>query len=100
MPEAVISSDHPALPGHFPGQPVVPGVVILSEVFATVHRAHPEVVIEGIRQAKFLAQLGPDQAFDIELDESTGDSLKFVCRSGATILVQGRLRIASTGASE
>ena len=28
----VIRADHPSLPGHFPGAPLVPGVVILDEV--------------------------------------------------------------------
>ena len=29
-----IAADHPCLPGHFPGQPVVPGVVVLDRVLA------------------------------------------------------------------
>ena len=31
-----IAADHPSLPGHFPGAPVVPGVVILDEVLAAI----------------------------------------------------------------
>lgn len=29
-----IAADHPCLPGHFPGRPVVPGVVVLDRVLA------------------------------------------------------------------
>ena len=36
----VIESDHPALPGHFPGRPVVPGVVVLDRVLAAIESAH------------------------------------------------------------
>ena len=32
---AVVPGDHPALPGHFPGHPIVPGVVLLELVEAS-----------------------------------------------------------------
>ena len=31
-----IPADHPSLPGHFPGQPIVPGVVVLERVLEAV----------------------------------------------------------------
>lgn len=35
-PDLVIPPDHPALPGHFPGNPLVPGVLILAHVLAAL----------------------------------------------------------------
>lgn len=95
MPEVTIPPEHPALPGHFPGQPVVPAVVILSEVIGAVRRSHPGLVVSGIRKAKFLARLAPDQAFEIDLGAPAADSVKFACRTGDTVLVQGRLELAA-----
>lgn len=41
----VVPHDHPCLPGHFPGRPVVPGVVVLDHVLQAVEacmvRARP-----------------------------------------------------------
>lgn len=99
MPEVVIGSDHPALPGHFPGRPVIPAALILSRVMATARRTWPDVRITGIRKAKFLQPVGPDEPFRIDLDTPTGDSLKFVCRTADTVLVQGRLTLGQGSAN-
>ena len=34
-----IDADHPSLPGHFPGRPLVPGVVVLEQVLRAVEAA-------------------------------------------------------------
>ncbi|WP_018873685.1 hypothetical protein [Thioalkalivibrio sp. ALJ16] len=62
-----IGADHPALPGHFPGHPVVPGVVVLDQV-AAVAQAHGLGSINALPQVKFLAPLAPETDFRVEID--------------------------------
>ncbi len=62
-----IGADHPSLTGHFPGHPVVPGVIVLDQV-AAVARAHGLGPVAAFPQVKFLAPLGPETAFRIEID--------------------------------
>lgn len=58
----VISADHPSLPGHFPGQPVVPGVVLLERLIEIAQGiVGAPLRVTGIPQVKFLAPLLPDE---------------------------------------
>jgi 3-hydroxymyristoyl/3-hydroxydecanoyl-(acyl carrier protein) dehydratases len=63
----LIHANHPSLPGHFPGAPLVPGVVILDEVIAALAEWRQNSQLNGIRMVKFLAPLQPEQAFTISL---------------------------------
>ena len=67
MSEFAISADHPCLPGHFPGQPVVPGVVVLDHVLAAIEAQHGALGPLRIPQVKFLQPLLPQQSARIEL---------------------------------
>ena len=42
MLEFVIDPGHPCLPGHFPGRPVVPGVVVLDRVVEAIEQGYPQ----------------------------------------------------------
>ena len=55
-----IAADHPAIAGHFPGNPLVPGVVLLDEAIALIERARG-VTFGTLRlaSAKFLLPVKP-----------------------------------------
>jgi len=62
----VVMADHPCLPGHFPGQPVVPGVVLLDRVAGCLERGgHGR--LGRISAVKFLAPMLPGEVAELHL---------------------------------
>ncbi|MFO1154431.1 MAG: hypothetical protein U1E42_12335 [Rhodospirillales bacterium] len=89
--ESVVAGDHPAIAGHFPGEPIIPGVVLLECVVMAVERAFGTGRLTAIPLVKFLAPLRPDERFQIMLGQSEEGAIAFECRRGTTILARGRL---------
>ena len=91
-----IPTDHPSLPGHFPGAPIVPGVVVLDEVLSVVAEWRKGSTLSGIRFVKFLAPIQPGQSFTIALKAvENGNEIDFCCRMDGRVVVEGRLEIGS-----
>ncbi len=67
LPAFAIPADHPCLPGHFPGQPVVPGVVVLERVLMAIEAQHGALGPLRMPQVKFQQPLLPEQTARIEL---------------------------------
>lgn len=87
-----IPSDHPSLPGHFPGRPVVPGVVVLERVLEAIEATHGPLRALRLPQVKFTQPLLPDEIADIVI---TGDAPRWrfrVCR-GETMLASGEVAL-------
>lgn len=68
-----IDATHPALPGHFPGRPVVPGVLILDRVLDAIATTHGPLGPLRLPQTKFLQPLLPGETARIELDALASD---------------------------
>ncbi len=91
-----IDADHPSLAGHFPGRPVVPGVVILDAVHAAAApRAGSNFVLRHMPQVKFLQPLLPGQLAKIMLDEAVpveaGRRLRFRVLIEDDVIATGEL---------
>ncbi|WP_317930861.1 hypothetical protein [Halioxenophilus sp. WMMB6] len=91
----VINADHPALPGHFPGQPVVPGVVILAKVCARLLQVHPDIATSGVRKLKFTRQLQAGESFTVNFAAIKNGGIRFKCLMAAddSLLAEGHLEI-------
>jgi 3-hydroxymyristoyl/3-hydroxydecanoyl-(acyl carrier protein) dehydratase len=75
------SEDHPALPGHFPGRPILPGVVLLDHVMLAAgefldQRDGGEWRIVQAPTVKFLRPLSPAEAVEMVF-EGPAEKLRF-----------------------
>ena len=92
-----VSPSHPALPFHFPGNPIVPGVWLLSLIEATVReRFGPGISVRGVPEASFRAALRPDESFRIELDRVATDRVAFAVESEGARIADGAFIVHET----
>lgn len=84
-----IAPAHPAMAGHFPGSPIVPGVLLLDTVLtcAEVWLGHP-VQPTGLPTVKFLTSLLPDEEAVVALRLTTAN-LTFTISRGELAIAQG-----------
>jgi 3-hydroxymyristoyl/3-hydroxydecanoyl-(acyl carrier protein) dehydratase len=88
-----IGADHPTLPGHFPGAPLVPGVVLLDRVLSSAEQwlGHP-LVLKSLPQAKFIAPLLPEQRAVLRL-QLRNSELRFTIAADDATIAQGVMQI-------
>ena len=108
LSEVSVPTDHPAFAGHFPSRPLLPGVVLLSEVMEALER-HPALKHAlghepTIEVAKFMSPVGPGESLRIVLSAcsptlpraSAGEApatcrVDFTVSCGARTIAKGRL---------
>ncbi|MEN8261448.1 MAG: hydroxymyristoyl-ACP dehydratase [Pseudomonadota bacterium] len=89
----VVPGTHPSLKGHFPGDPIVPGVVLLDQVLNVLGQWIPGCKVVGLNQTKFLLPLRPDEQFTVVLTRLKSERIKFECHLNGRKLAAGLLTL-------
>ena len=88
----VVPADHPAFPGHFPGRPIVPGVVLLDQAILFAESLLGKQVDRWqIGNAKFLSPVGPAETLVFSLQATPRGAIAFTVKSGARDVASGSL---------
>ena len=93
--ELRIAADHPSLPGHFPGRPIVPGVVLLDQAIAAAESwLEQPLRIASLQQAKFTRPLLPTETATLALTLKDRE-LRFEIQHADERIAQGMFRLAA-----
>lgn len=87
-----VPSTHPSLPGHFPGHPLVPGVVLLTAV-ADALRQWRNMRLVRVIDVKFSAPLLPEEAAELTLSGAES-RIRFDIRRDGQTLARGSVEAA------
>jgi len=84
--------DHPAFAGHFPGRPIVPGVVLLDRALSLV-AATLDCPVAGysIANAKFLSPVGPGETLQFSWQATSTGAIRFDITSAGRAVATGLL---------
>jgi len=87
-----IPADHPAYAGHFPGQPILPGVVLLdAALHALAARQGMQDTAWQLKSAKFHGPVQPGDALTLHYAEAPAGGFRFEIRCGDRGVASGSM---------
>jgi len=90
--DLTIAADHPSFAGHFPGAPVLPGVVLLDEAIRALElAAGGEPRCWRVGAVKFLRAVGPGEPLTLAREQLAGGTIRFTILSGEQTVATGAL---------
>ncbi len=88
-----IPADHPAYQGHFPGNPILPGVVLLDAALTAVAIARVASVVGWqVLTAKFHSIVRPGDALMLDHEALSNGTVRFVIRNRDHLVASGMLK--------
>lgn len=91
-----VAADHPAYAGHFPGHPILPGVVLLdAALHALAGQLGRPAATGQLKSAKFLSPVAPGEALSLHVVESPAGGFRFDIRCGERAVANGAVAFAA-----
>ncbi|HLO64234.1 MAG TPA: hypothetical protein VK165_14855 [Azonexus sp.] len=88
----VVPADHPAFPGHFPGHPIVPGVVLLDRaILCAEEMLGRRGLAWQVGNAKFFSPVAPEEALTFLLTQKPSGAIAFTVRASEREVAAGSL---------
>jgi 3-hydroxymyristoyl/3-hydroxydecanoyl-(acyl carrier protein) dehydratase len=88
-----LAHDHPAYAGHFPGMPIMPGVVLLDEALHAIGQAmNADLSSCRINAVKFLSPLKPGEPVRVDYEALATGAVRFDIVSGERKVATGSVR--------
>jgi len=95
--ERDLPPDHPASRGHFPGDPIIPGAVLLSETLQAIEASlGASLAPFRITSAKFLHPTRPGNRIVIEFSRTAPGEIRFTTQVNGRSVLTGRIQCHAT----
>ncbi|SMM99137.1 (3R)-hydroxymyristoyl-[ACP] dehydratase [uncultured Candidatus Thioglobus sp.] len=89
----VVADEHPSLAGHFPGNPIVPGAVIIEQIMQGFCALNEAKEIASLVTIKLMKPILPQQQVRVHFKEISAVLFSFECITNKEVSVIGRLKI-------
>jgi len=102
--QKTFAAGDPIFEGHFPGNPIIPGVILVEALAQTaglaVAKPGERLLLSAIRGMKFPASCGPEEVITLKASKAGGVAGLVQCevsaRVGERVVAQGSIVLSAT----